>query len=101
MAAGGAETAEAFPANPTVLEISTRPWLYELSARYGRQITALRDIPAAEFAAIRAQGVDAVWFMGVWHLGPFGLSHDRNDSCAQNYLSLLLSLFADVCACCC
>ena len=67
------------PANPTVLEISTRPWLYTLSKQYGRSIVSLRDIPMEEFQKIRQRGIDMVWMMGVWRLGEYGVQHDRTD----------------------
>jgi hypothetical protein len=82
--------APVLPRYPSVFEISTRPWLHALSAQYGRRITTLRDIPLAEFSALRARGVDIVWLMGVWHLGPYGLRHDREDTAAlAHYRSLL------------
>ena len=34
--------------HPVLYEISTRPWLYELSKKYSKQITKLRDIPLSE-----------------------------------------------------
>lgn len=46
-------------------EISTRPWLYELSQKYGYNISTLRDIPMEELKALAVQGVTYVWFMGV------------------------------------
>lgn len=67
------------PAHPTVLEISTRPWLYKLSKQYGRAIVSLRDIPLEEFQKIRQRGIDMVWMMGVWRLGDYGVQHDRTD----------------------
>jgi len=66
-------------ANPTVLEISTRPWLYKLSKKYGRPITSLRDIPLGEFIRYKKLGFDYIWMMGVWRLGEYGLKHDRTD----------------------
>ena len=35
--------------HPILYEISTRPWLYELSKKYGRSITKLVDIPTKDF----------------------------------------------------
>ncbi|KAH3756646.1 alpha amylase, catalytic subfamily protein [Pelomyxa schiedti] len=67
------------PSMPMMYEISTRPWLYELSGKYGRTISTLRDIPLAELQAIQSQHVNYVWFMGIWHLGAYGLNHDRTD----------------------
>eukprot|EP01029_Cantina_marsupialis_P008916 TRINITY_DN2089_c0_g1_i1.p1 TRINITY_DN2089_c0_g1~~TRINITY_DN2089_c0_g1_i1.p1 ORF type:complete len:535 (+),score=149.07 TRINITY_DN2089_c0_g1_i1:81-1685(+) len=67
------------PKNPFMLEISTRPFLYGLSQYYGRDIK-LRDIPDGELKAIKDQGYDMVWMMGMWKLGQYGLNHDRTDS---------------------
>eukprot|EP00696_Hemimastix_kukwesjijk_P002005 gnl/Hemi2/12449_TR4245_c0_g1_i1.p1 gnl/Hemi2/12449_TR4245_c0_g1~~gnl/Hemi2/12449_TR4245_c0_g1_i1.p1 ORF type:complete len:550 (+),score=133.09 gnl/Hemi2/12449_TR4245_c0_g1_i1:162-1652(+) len=62
-----------------VYEISTRPWLYELSQKYGREISTLADIPQLELQQLADAHIDVVWFMGLWHLGPFGLQHDITD----------------------
>lgn len=72
-------SAPSLPRYPTLMEISARPWLLLLSQRYGRRITTLRDIPLEEFRTLRSEGVDIIWMMGVWHLGPYGLKHDRED----------------------
>lgn len=50
--------------NPTIYEISLRPWLYELTNKYGKSISKLNDIPMEEFSALKNQGVDYVWLMG-------------------------------------
>jgi hypothetical protein len=62
-----------------LLEISTRPFLWTLTQRFGRPITKLTDIPAEIFDDWSARGFDWVWFMGIWQLGPAGLAHDRAD----------------------
>ena len=61
-----------FCRHPVVYEISTRPWLYELSKLYGKNITKLRQIPLEEFDELANNGVDIVWMMGVWSLGAVG-----------------------------
>ena len=71
--------------HPILYEISTRPWLYELSKKYGRSITKLVDIPAKEFDDLQKSGVEIVWMMGVWKLGNYGLEFDRK----QDYSSVL------------
>ena len=63
--------------HPILYEISTRPWLYELSNKYNKPITKLKDIPLEEFDYLRDNGVDIVWMMGVWKLGQYGLDFDR------------------------
>lgn len=72
--------------DPAVWEISTRPWLYQLAQRYpelarGRsQYLLLRDVPKAEWQAIKDDHMDVVWLMGVWSLGAYGLQHDQTDA---------------------
>ena len=63
--------------HPILYEISTRPWLYELSKKYQKSITKLKDIPLEEFDNLRENGIDIVWMMGVWKLGQYGLKFDR------------------------
>jgi glycosidase len=46
-------------------ELSTGPWLVELSRRLGRTVT-LADVPAEAWDAVVLPGTDAVWLMGVW-----------------------------------
>ncbi|ELP84845.1 hypothetical protein EIN_284010 [Entamoeba invadens IP1] len=62
---------------PVVYEISTRPWLYELSQKYSRDITTIRQIPLVEFDLLKTKGIDYVWMMGVWQLGNYGLEIDK------------------------
>jgi hypothetical protein len=38
-----------------------RPWLYQLSQKYGRSITQLRDIPDEEFQTFVDRNLDYVW----------------------------------------
>ncbi len=54
-----------------IFEINTWPWLSELSQRYGRALT-LSTVPEAEWDAIGALHVDAVWLMGIWRRSPAG-----------------------------
>jgi hypothetical protein len=35
--------------NPVIYEISLRPWLFELTKKYGKTVSRLADIPDAEF----------------------------------------------------
>ncbi len=55
------------PPRPTVYEINTAVWLRRLGC-------ALGDVPAAEWDALAALPVDAVWLMGVWERSPAGLA---------------------------
>ena len=59
--------------NPLIYEIYTALWLNDLSARHGREVT-LANVPDAEWEAIAALGVDAVWLMGVWERSPAGVA---------------------------
>ena len=63
--------------HPILYEISTRPWLYELSKKYQKQITKLKDIPLEEFDFLQQNGIEIVWMMGVWELGTYGLEFDK------------------------
>jgi hypothetical protein len=75
------------------LQLSARPWLYELGKKYGRTFTSLRQIPDAEFFDIAANGYNIVWLMGVWELGPIGLGLDRNNSDAIAHYREMFSEF--------
>jgi hypothetical protein len=57
---------------PTVYEINTWVWLWELSEKYGEAVD-LSSVPAAEWDSIAAYGFDAVWLMGVWERSPAGI----------------------------
>ena len=46
--------------HPILYEISTRPWLYELSKKYGKEITKIKDIPLSEFDFLKENGVEIV-----------------------------------------
>ncbi|GAM22240.1 hypothetical protein SAMD00019534_054150 [Acytostelium subglobosum LB1] len=71
-------------------ELSTRPWLYNLSQQYNRNISKLSDIPIEEFQKIKDMGFDMVWMMGVWSLGAYGLNYDRtNQQLLQHYGQVL------------
>jgi glycosidase len=61
-----------WPRYPTVYEINTWVWLWELSEKYGEAVD-LSSVPAAEWDSIAAYGFDAVWLMGVWQRSPAGI----------------------------
>eukprot|EP00753_Platysulcus_tardus_P016998 PLAT618.1.p1 GENE.PLAT618.1~~PLAT618.1.p1 ORF type:complete len:521 (-),score=233.06 PLAT618.1:123-1685(-) len=79
LADGVQAAAPASTPHPIVYEISTRPWLYNMTQKYGRQITQLSQVPKQEYQAIADMGVQVVWMMGVWQLGAYGLHHDRTE----------------------
>jgi hypothetical protein len=54
---------------PTIYEINTAVWLA------GRR---LDEVPAADWDALAALPVDAVWLMGVWERSPAGLAIARD-----------------------
>src|SRR4051794_21222234 len=58
------------PARPTIYEINTAVWLA------GR---TLDDVLDAEWDALAALPVDAVWLMGVWERSPAGLEIALDD----------------------
>jgi hypothetical protein len=60
------------PHRPTVYEINTAVWLERLGHERGRPL-ALDEVPGAEWDALAALPVDAVWLMGVWQRSPAGL----------------------------
>jgi len=59
-------------ARPTVYEINTAVWLERLGRGRVKPLR-LEDVPAAEWDALAALPVDAVWLMGVWQRSPAGL----------------------------
>jgi hypothetical protein len=61
------------PPRPVVYEINTICWLAGLSRRAGAAVT-LGSVPEADWDALAALGVDAVWLMGVWERSPAGLA---------------------------
>src|SRR5205085_2844452 len=61
------------PPFPFVYEINTWPWLHELSAAAGHDIS-LGTVPEEQWDAIAAAGFDAVWLMGVWERSPAGVA---------------------------
>lgn len=61
-----------------LMELSARPYLYELSQKYGKNIT-LATIPDSELQYWVDNGITAIYLLGVWELGFYGLIHDRTD----------------------
>ena len=60
------------PARPTIYEINTATWLERLSRANGQPL-GLGQVPAAQWDALAALPIDAVWLMGVWQRSPAGL----------------------------
>ena len=81
-----------WPRYPTIYEINTWVWLAELSARAGTSVT-LSSVPAAEWDALAAHGLDAVWLMGVWERSPTGIAiANRNKSLLDDFKRVLPDL---------
>ena len=68
-----ASAVSAWPRYPTMYEINTWIWLFDLSQKYGKNVD-LSSVPSAEWDAIAACGFDSVWFMGVWERSPAGIA---------------------------
>ena len=65
------------PKNPTLLQVSARPWLYQLSQERGTTIKSFKQIPDDVFDSIKARGFDFLWVMGVWDVGKIGRASCR------------------------
>ena len=81
--------------HPYLYQISTRPWLYELTKKYQKPITKLKDIPLQEFDILAENGIDIVWMLGVWQLGEYGLNFDRQEPNYSKYSYLLPDFIID------
>ncbi len=66
------------PSRPTIYEINTAVWLGDLSRTAAHPVD-LSSVPAAEWDALAALHVDAVWLMGVWQRSPAGLAIARQN----------------------
>ena len=49
-----------------LLAKSTLVWLYQLSQKYGRQITTLDQIPDEELDTMACRGFTGLWLIGLW-----------------------------------
>ena len=61
---------------PSLYQINTRVWLYELGLTLGRPAT-LDDVADAALDRIAADGFDWVWLLGVWQTGEAGREVSR------------------------
>ena len=86
---GSTSTSLAWHRYPSLYEISTWVWLFELSRKYGKKIT-LSSVPADEWDAIAAYGFNAVWLMGVWERSPAGIAiSNQNKELVDNFQQVL------------
>jgi hypothetical protein len=77
--------ASVWPRYPSLYEINTWVWLYDLGLKYGKPID-LSCVPSAEWDAIAAYCFDAVWLMGVWERSPAGIAiANRNPSLLEDF----------------
>ena len=67
------------PPRPAIYEINTAAWLERLGGARAQPL-GLGDVPAAQWDALAALPVDAVWLMGVWRRSPEGLRIALADS---------------------
>ena len=90
------ESSNGLPKNPTLLQVSARPWLYLLSQRKGTTIKSFKQIPDDVFAEMQSRGFDFLWVMGVWSIGQEGITHDRTkESLVSGYKSILPDYTSD------
>ncbi len=64
--------------NPSLYEINSYVWLYELSQKLGETIT-LGKVPASEWDRIKQLGFNYVWLMGIWKRSPAGINIFRKE----------------------
>lgn len=64
----------AFPARPTLYGAYAHVWLRDLAPHRPGQRATLADIPDAELDRLRDVGIDWLWLIGVWQVGPQGRS---------------------------
>ena len=84
------------PSNPSLFEISTRPWLYWLSQKYGTEMQ-LKDVPDNELDDLQNQGYNIIWLMGVWELGNYSLNIAKTDEDLLESYAEVLPEFALFC----
>ncbi len=70
------------PRNPLLYQINTRVLMRGITRALGRP-AGFDDVPDAALAALRALGVDWVWFLGVWQTGAAGLAVSRTNPAWQ------------------
>jgi glycosidase len=74
-----------WPRYPTIYEINTRAWLFDLGEKTGHSVD-LRSVPSSEWDGIAAYGFDAVWLMGVWQRSPSSIAiSNRNNSLLDEF----------------
>lgn len=84
---------QAWPRHPLIYEINTWVWLADLARREGRPLS-LASVPPAEWDALAALCLDAVWLMGVWERSPAGAAIALADDGLMAELRRILPDFA-------
>ena len=82
------------PLYPSLYQINTRVLLTALSQTLGRQAT-LDDVPDQELDFIAQQGLDWVWFLGVWQTGSAGRKVSSENPEWRREFQELLPNFSD------
>jgi hypothetical protein len=78
-----------WPRHPTIYEINTRVWLFDLGEKTGHSVD-LRSVPSPEWDHIAAYGFDAVWLMGVWQRSPASIAiSNRNNRLLKEFTRAL------------
>lgn len=83
------------PGNPTIYEINTRVWMYELRQIYGDSMT-LADVPEEILAGWQRVGFQVIWLMGVWERSPESKRvSNQNDAQLKEFLAALPDFTVD------
>ncbi|MFN6052409.1 MAG: alpha-amylase family glycosyl hydrolase, partial [Planctomycetia bacterium] len=64
---------------PIIFEVDTRPHLTAMGSALGRE-ASLEDIPDDWLGYLASLGIQYIWFMGVWQLGPAGKAISQSHS---------------------
>ena len=73
------ETLPPLRLHPQLYEISTLPWLLQLSKKLGHRVR-IADVPLSEWERLRDLGFDLVYLMGVWRRSPMGRWFSRSQT---------------------
>ena len=65
--------------HPQLYEISTLPWLLQLSKKFSRKIR-LAEVPIEEWERLRGLGFDLIYLMGMWKRSPAGRALARSQT---------------------
>lgn len=63
--------------NVALVAKSTYVWLAQLSARYGRRVRRLDEVPSEALTELREDGFNALWLIGVWERSRASLALKR------------------------